>query len=131
MLRLQAELGQQTDRVASAIHNLELLDDFQSEVSTHVQSLAGLRRTLVELAMMETTVGRVAQVMAPLTELSNLRRLSQSEVREAARVILNGRTTRLSHSANPIQDAIEANIESSTISDGDLVPLPPEARQLQ
>ncbi|MCP4785458.1 MAG: hypothetical protein GY903_08765 [Fuerstiella sp.] len=128
MIQLQDSLGEQTIKVASAIQTLEILDDFQAEVSTHVRSLTGLRRTLVELAMMESTVGRVAQVMAPLTELSSLRRLGESEIREAARVIMNRRNTRLTHNgASPESEDVQ---ESEEIQE-DLVPLPPEARELQ
>ena len=128
MIRLQNTLGEQTNQVASAVQTLEILDDFQTEVSTHVRSLTALRRTLVELAMMESTVGRVAQVMAPLTELSNLRRLGESEIREAARVIMNRRNTRLSHTgtSSDIDDSQESDLTES-----DLVPLPLEARELQ
>ncbi|MEO2018726.1 MAG: hypothetical protein ABGZ53_30625 [Fuerstiella sp.] len=128
MIRLQDSLGEQTMKVASAVQTLEILDDFQAEVATHVRSLTGLRRTLVELAMMESTVGRVAQVMAPLTELSSLRRLGESEIREAARVIMSRRSTRLSHSG--AAPNTEAPQESAGIK-GDLVPLPLEARELQ
>ncbi|MEO2030112.1 MAG: hypothetical protein ABGZ23_29970 [Fuerstiella sp.] len=128
MIRLQNSLGEQTTQVASAVQTLEILDDFQAEVATHVRSLTGLRRTLVELAMMESTVGRVAQVMAPLTELSSLRRLGESEVREAARVIMSRRNTRLSHTGT--SPAID-NTQESDETESDLVPLPLEARKLQ
>jgi hypothetical protein len=128
MIQLQNSLGEQTGQVASAVQTLEILDDFQTEVSTHVRSLTGLRRTLVELAMMESTVGRVAQVMAPLTELSSLRRLGESEIREAARVIMDRRSTRLSQTeaAADTDDFPEFDADEA-----DLVPLPLEARQLQ
>ncbi|MEO1982133.1 MAG: hypothetical protein ABGZ24_16565 [Fuerstiella sp.] len=124
MIRLQNSLGEQTTQVASAVQTLEIL----AEVATHVRSLTGLRRTLVELAMMESTVGRVAQVMAPLTELSSLRRLGESEVREAARVIMSRRNTRLSHTGT--SPAID-NTQESDETESDLVPLPLEARKLQ
>lgn len=127
LLSLQAQLNEQTDRVTTAIQNLEVLDDLHGEVADHVRSLASLRRSLVDLAMMESTVGRVANIMGPLTELTSLRRLSQNEVRDAARVILNGRNTRLSYSADAAADAID----SGDVAEEDLVPLPPEARELQ
>lgn len=128
MIRLQNSLGEQTDQVASAVQTLEILDDFQTEVSTHVRSLTGLRRTLVELAMMESTVGRVAQVMAPLTEISSLRRMGESEIREAARVIMDRRNTRLSQTEVSI--SVDDLQDSDPVED-DLVPLPLEARELQ
>ncbi len=128
MIRLQNSLSEQTDQVASAVQTLEILDDFQDEVSTHVRALTGLRRTLVELAMMESTVGRVAQVMAPLTELSSLRRMGESEIREAARVIIDRRNTRLTQTD---ASADTDELQESVPVEGDLVPLPLEARKLQ
>ena len=84
----------------------------------------------MELAMMETTLGRVANVVEPLTQIGNLRRLSDEEVREAARVILDRRSTRFSqnetHTTNDSPKAQEIN-SSGTQSEVP-VPLPPEAR---
>ena len=131
LIQLQESLTAQTDRVTAAIENLEVLDDLQSEVSGHVRSLTALRQSFVELAMMETTVGRIANIMSPLTELSSLRRLNPNEVRAAARMILDGRSTRLSQSASSIKEAIEAEVDTGNIDEADLVPLPPEARNLQ
>ena len=129
MVKLQTDLGEQTTRVAAAIQNLELMDDFQMEVATHINTLDSVRRTLMEVAMMETTIGRVAQVVAPLAEIGNLRRLSQSEVRDAARIILHQRSTRLSQAPDKIEASSPAEKRAES-DDEDLVPLPPEARNL-
>ena len=126
MIRLQDQLGQQTSRVAAAIQNLELMDDFQMEVATHIRSLDGLKRTLMDLAMMETVIGRVAGIMSPLAELGNLRRLSDNEIRSAAQLILDERSTRLSR----IPDASDNKPVSISDDLEDMVPLPPEARNL-
>jgi hypothetical protein len=51
----------------------------------------------MEISMMENTLMKVSRMMKPLAELGNLRRLSDDELRQAARLILDGRTaTRLS-----------------------------------
>lgn len=94
-------------------------------MTTHVESLAGLRRALVDIAMMETTVGKVARVLEPLTEISSLRRMGQTEIRAAARSILDARASRLSQ-ASPRNETIEVSDNNE-----ELVPLPPEARDLQ
>lgn len=126
ILTLQERLNGQSARVAEAIQNLELMDDFHTEVTQHVHSLSSLRRTLMELAMMETTIGRVASVIAPLTEISSLRRLSDREIREAARVIIDQRNSRLSR--EPSEGSAVMTAEADNADESDLVPLPPEAR---
>ena len=84
-------------------------------------------------------MGRVANVVEPLTQIGNLRRLNDDEVREAARVILDRRMTRFSQTEskteNGATEATEASqtevplpIEPAT-SQEELVPLPPEARE--
>ncbi|MFN8709311.1 MAG: hypothetical protein ACK50J_21725, partial [Planctomyces sp.] len=135
---MQTRLSGQSEGVAAAIQNLEIMDDFQTEVSAHIRTLDGLRETLMEIAMMESTVGRVANVIQPLTEIGNLRRLSEVEVREAARVILDRRMTRFSQSepsSNAGTSSDSASVQTSaaeTQNEGvneELVPLPPEARK--
>jgi hypothetical protein len=86
--------------------------------------------------MMESTMGRVANVVEPLTQIGNLRRLNDDEVREAARVILDRRMTRFSQTESKTESgATEASqtevplpIEPAA-SQEELVPLPPEARE--
>jgi hypothetical protein len=50
----------------------------------------------MEIALMESSIARVAEVIRPLTEIVNLRRLGDDEVREAARVVLERRGSRVS-----------------------------------
>ena len=129
LLKIEQALGAQTEEIALAIQNLEIMDDFQTEVATHVDSLETLRRTLIDIAMMESTLGRVARMVEPLTEIGNLRRLSQTEVQEAARVILDRRMTRFSQ--NGQEDGTTRDTTSiATDDDEHLVPLPPEARDV-
>ena len=132
LLTIQKNLSEQSNQVADAIQNLEIMDDFRTEVAVHVKSLDTLRRTLMEIAMLESTLGRVAQVIEPLTQIGNLRRLGDEEVREAARVILDRRMTRFSQSESVL--VTEAAVSDSAAGpseqadENELVPLPPEAR---
>jgi archaellum component FlaC len=96
LLTIQKQLATATEQVTAAVQNFEILNEFQEEVSLHIRSLESLRRTLLEIAMMETTLGRVARTIEPLTQIGNLRRLGDEEVREAARVILDRRMNRYS-----------------------------------
>ena len=122
MVQLQNTLSAQTQQVASAVQNLELIDEFQSEVTNHFRSMDGLRRNLMDLALLEPSVNKVAQVLQPLTDISNLRRLDDNEVRAAARIILDRRNARLSK-ANVLDNNPRFFGEHS--SEMDLVPLPP------
>lgn len=132
LVALGTTLSQQSENVAEAIQNLEIMDDFRTELAGHVKSLEGVRRTMMEIAMMESTLGRVAQVVEPLTQIGNLRRLSDDEMREAARVILDRRITRFSQSdTQPETGAADNNNQApakATTSQEELVPIPPEAR---
>ncbi|HAD58619.1 MAG TPA: hypothetical protein DCG12_05215 [Planctomycetaceae bacterium] len=124
---LQTKIDQQSTRVADAIDSLELMDDFHTEVDTHIHSLRNLRRTLVELAMMESTVSRVASVISPLAELGNLRRLSEREVRDAARVIMSERSSRNTRKVamdDSADTAIPVPVDETEETGG--VPLPKE-----
>ncbi|MCA9062448.1 MAG: hypothetical protein KDA96_05300 [Planctomycetaceae bacterium] len=132
LLVLEESLSTQSEAVAAAIVNLEIMDDFRKEVAQHISSLDTLRRTLVDIAMMESTIGRVAQMMQPLTEIGNLRRLSETEIREAARVILDRRMTRFSQNSDSTRTDVSSSQEVSAVpaeSEDDLVPVPPEARE--
>ncbi len=132
LVALGTTLSSQSEHVAEAIQNLEIMDDFRTELAGHVKSLEGVRRTMMEIAMMESTLGRVAQVVEPLTQIGNLRRLSDDEMREAARVILDRRITRFSQSdSQPETGAADSSNKAqstATTTQEELVPLPPEAR---
>ena len=134
LIALGTTLSGQSQHVAAAIQNLEIMDDFRNELGAHVKSLDGVRRTMMEIAMMESTLGRVAQVVEPLTQIGNLRRLSDEEMREAARVILDRRITRFSQSDSKPETIAVRNSATATTetagnsNDDELVPLPPEAQ---
>ncbi len=132
LVTLGTTLSSQSQHVGEAIQNLEIMDDFRTELAAHVKSLDGVRRTMMEIAMMESTLGRVAKVVEPLTQIGNLRRLSDDEMREAARVILDRRITRFSQSdSQPETGAADNSTKATataTTTQEELVPLPPEAR---
>ena len=131
LLDMKDRLGGQTQAVAAAMQNFEILSDFQEEFATKIQSLGSMRQTLTELILLETTVGRVAQVLQPLTQLGNVRRLSDKELREAARVILEQRSTRISqqvdadkHVSAKDDPFVPTGNASGEIGDGASTPVP-------
>ncbi len=83
--------------IAESVETLELLTDLSEEFRQQTQSLAGLRKSLMDIVMLETTVGRALRVLEPLAQLRNLQRLSDTEVKAAARAILDQRASKLTH----------------------------------
>lgn len=129
LINLESKLAAKGAEVAQSIQSLEILDDFRVEMDSHIRSIEGIRRTMVEIAMLESSVGRAARVLQPLVELSNLRRLGEREVREAARVILDQRTTRLSQNTSIAKRTPGTKLNATASSDN-LVPIPPEANKV-
>lgn len=83
-----------TPNIAEAIESLEILTSFQEEFIDQVQIIGEMRRSLVEIGLLETMVARTMRMIKPLVELGNLQRLSDAELRSAARNILDERTGR-------------------------------------
>lgn len=123
ILKVQSHLAGQSQSVADAIATLEVLSGFHDEFVSQVQVLGEMRRNLVEISLMETTLMKVSRMMKPLIELGNLKRLSDDELRQAARMILDGRTaTRVTKSSGDIRpQTIDAASASSPVGS---VPVP-------
>ena len=95
LVEIQDTLNRQTAEVADAVDTLEVLTDLNDELQTQVITIDGMRKSLLDVVLMESTVRKVAGILEPLAELSNLRRLSSADMREAARVIMDQRTSRV------------------------------------
>lgn len=95
LLKMQTVLTAQTPKLADAVQTLEMIAAFQEEFISHAQTLGVMRKNLMEIAILEPTLVRVFKMLQPLTELTNLRRLGDDELRQAARVILDQRSTKL------------------------------------
>ncbi len=105
LLGIETDLAAQTRAVVDAVQSLELLADLRDEITGHIKMMEGVRRDLVEIALMESAVNRAVRIIEPLAKLGDLRRLGDDELRAAARSILNGRTERLAGPAAPIEPA--------------------------
>ena len=103
------------------MQNLEILSDFQDELAEQIRQLGGMRQNLMEIVMLESTIGRVAKIIEPLVQIGNVRRLSDTELRDAARVILEKRgATRTASKADAEQHLLD------TPAEDDKVPMPVE-----
>jgi hypothetical protein len=96
LLEIKDKLVEQTPAVADAVQNLEILTDFQEEFGEQIRGLGQMREHLMQLVLLEGTLGRVAKMLEPLSQIANVRRLGDRELREAARSILENRATRIS-----------------------------------
>ena len=95
LVAMKDKLLEQTASVADAVQNLEILSDFREELGGQIQSLTRMREGLLQIVLMESTLGRVAKALEPLSQIANVRRLSDVELREAARSILENRSTKI------------------------------------
>jgi hypothetical protein len=94
MLKMQQQLAGQTRIIAQSVENLDLLADFQVVLGEQLGKIDGLRRQLTDLVLMESSIARAAQTLAPLAQLGTMNSVDADDVREAARVILNRRANR-------------------------------------
>lgn len=122
LIALQESLSGQTPHIAAGIENLELLADFQDELTEQLDRVESLRRQMTELMLLETTVSRTVSALSPLTDLASLRRLDDAEVREIARTMLDRRRERVA-AAESKYDADEAEVAEASDEDR-LVPEP-------
>ena len=94
LLTLEESLRNRSDNIADAVEALEVLTDLQQDIREHIETLGGMRRDLMEVVLLESSVARVVRMLGPLTELARLRRLSGDEIRAAARSITSQRSAR-------------------------------------
>jgi hypothetical protein len=129
MIQVSQELAGQTQTIAESVENLELLADFQTVLNEQLGQIEGVRRQLTELVLMESMMARAARALAPLAELGNMRGLDEQEMRDAARVILDRRTSRTPTSTRMAEKESEVISVSSPDDVFDAasrpVPIPP------
>ena len=95
LLATQSDLLHATPGIAAAAENLELLTDFERELTRELENLTQTRKDLMEIALLRETVSQVAEAVQPLAELSDLRRLDGDQVRAMARELLERRTAQI------------------------------------
>ena len=123
LLAMHGAISGQTGQIAASIENLELLADFQSELTEQLDQVESLRRQLTELMLLETTLARTMTALEPLTALGNLRRLDDAEMRDIARTMLDRRRERVA-AAESKYDAESSPMQTASEEDR-LVPEPP------
>ncbi len=93
--KLEADMRLAGKDITQSIETLEVLTDLGTELRQQTESIASLRKSLMDVVMLETTIGRVMKVLEPLTQLKTLTRLSDGEIRAAARAIIEQRGTKV------------------------------------
>lgn len=90
-------LETQGERLESLIESAEVLQDFETELAHHIRGLEDIRRELIEFAMIDSTIDRVATTLEPLTELARLRRIQPQDLQ----LVVDGlKEQRLEEAAN-------------------------------
>lgn len=137
LISLQDQLNQQTKDVATAVRNLEVLSDLGDELTHQVDALNSMRKSLMEIVLLEPTVNRVTRIIEPLTQLGNLRRLSDEDLRSAAQTVIDNRNSRIARKPELPTDApVRSEKSESSLKINDikffteepmdiLVPMPP------
>ena len=95
LLSIKDRILARTADLADAVETLELSADLHRQLQDSIRQFEGVRRWLVEIVMLEPTVERTMNLLKPLAELANLRRMSPAELRHAARTVVDERAARL------------------------------------
>ena len=123
LLSLKDRILAQTADLADAVETLELTTDLHAQLQEAMHQFEGVRRWLVEIVLIEPTVERTMNALKPLAELANLRRLSPSELRQAARVVAGERSARLAEKPRPASGAGPASGSAAPETNADGVEL--------
>lgn len=97
LVAIKDQVLARTSDLADAVETLETLGDLEHQLVASVQSFDRIRRWLVEAVLIEPAVERASTMLKPLIELSNLRRLSPADLRQAARSIADQRSARVAN----------------------------------
>jgi len=118
LTELESELSTGSEQITSALRTIELLEDFQSEMEHQAASLVEMRRDLMEITFLESTVEETLSVLKPLIQLTDMRRMNDTEVREAARVIMDRRIadSRSRRNGEPASRVAEREIPAPRIA---------------
>ncbi|GIX03554.1 MAG: hypothetical protein KatS3mg113_0560 [Planctomycetaceae bacterium] len=100
LIKLHHRLIGQVGQLADSIEALEILTGFQQEFTQQIQLLGQMRRSLIELGMLESTVTRAVRMLEPLLQLGNVSKMTEAELRQAAQRILEQRSLRISQQEN-------------------------------
>ncbi|MDA0835690.1 MAG: hypothetical protein O2955_16860 [Planctomycetota bacterium] len=95
LIDMQSRLGARTNEINEALGTLEILTDLHDQLQDQVASMEGIRRHLVEFVLLESTINKAVTILKPLSELANFRRMTDEEIRSAARAILDERASRV------------------------------------
>jgi myosin heavy subunit len=91
LVRLQNKLVGQTETLYNALETLETMTDFQDLMGQQIAEIERIRREMIDIAALEPAVNQAMKTIRPLLEMTQLRRLNASEMREVAHNMLRQR----------------------------------------
>ena len=77
-----AGLETQGERLSMLIESAEVIRDFETELAVHVRGLEGVRRQLLDFAMLEGAVNRVAGMMGPLRDIARVHAIDADDLQQ-------------------------------------------------
>jgi hypothetical protein len=123
MVGMQASIAGQTQQIAAGVENLDLMVDFHDELNNQLSQVEKLRHQMVELMLLETTLSRTMTALAPLTELNDLRKMNDEDMRGFARTMLDRRRERVASAESKYDEPKPTTAEA--VAADRLVPEPP------
>lgn len=118
LLGLKDRVVAQTADLPDAVETLEAAADVHAEIEKVARSLEGLRHWLVEIMLLENAAQRAAEAVNPLVELSDLRRLSPNDLRQAVQSVVESRRKRepvAQPEAQPAAEITKAATPATTV----------------
>ena len=91
LIQLKDDVIAEGASIPTAIETLEQTNDLRDQFVKATQSFDQVRRWMGDVILMEPTVERAMATLQPLIRLGELRRMTQSELRYAAKLVQNVR----------------------------------------
>ncbi|MDG2384198.1 MAG: hypothetical protein P8N76_21185 [Pirellulaceae bacterium] len=107
LVEMKDDVLAQNANIADAIETLERTVDLTDQYQQASKSFETMRRWLTDVILMEPTVQRAMQTLEPISELGNLRRISQAELRHAAQVVRDMRRTEIARRSYTVRSTPE------------------------
>jgi hypothetical protein len=109
LIALKDKVLAETKDLAAAVETLELSSDLHEQFQEATMSFERIRTWMIEVVGMESLLDRAIRSLRPITELGNLRRLNDEDLRQAARNISDRQRTSLARMPAESSDILQVS----------------------
>lgn len=95
LIWLKDQIHDQAANLAEAVETFEVLTDVRDQIDQLADNFLALRTRINEITGLEVPLRKALDILSPLMELTNLRRLSAADLRNAARAVVQSRSQNL------------------------------------